>query len=66
MIKHYGDDKAPMQLRMLAEFMYGAGSMGQSGAGMRQVLRSMEGGGTGLGGNVMSMTHLSNMFGGGR
>lgn len=39
-IQHYGDEKAPMQVRMLAEAVYGAGSMGQSGAGMRQVLAS--------------------------
>jgi splicing suppressor protein 51 len=38
MVEHYGDDKAPMQLRMLAEAVYGMGSMGQNGAGMRKMI----------------------------
>ncbi|KAF1851614.1 uncharacterized protein K460DRAFT_362375 [Cucurbitaria berberidis CBS 394.84] len=58
MIQHYGDDKMPMQVRMLAEAVYGAGSMGQSGAGMRQVLMQMEKGGPGNG-QVMSMMNLA-------
>ncbi|EFQ95321.1 hypothetical protein PTT_06719 [Pyrenophora teres f. teres 0-1] len=36
MIQHYGDDKAPMQLRMLAEAVYGVGPMNQNGAGMQE------------------------------
>ena len=63
MVEHYGDEKAPMQLRMLAEAVYGVGSMGQNGAGMRKMMRSMESGGPGNG-NVMSMMDISRMMGG--
>jgi hypothetical protein len=65
MIKHYGDDKAPTQLIMVAEAVYGAGSMGQDGSAMRKMLSSMESGGPG-GGNVMSMMDVGKMMGGGR
>ncbi|KAI4610586.1 uncharacterized protein J4E87_010762 [Alternaria ethzedia] len=63
MISHYGDDKAPMQLRMVAEFVYGSGSKGESGTAMRKVLRGMEGGGLGLG-NFLPMS-LTKVMGGG-
>ena len=65
MIKHYGDDKAPMQVRMLAEAIIGVGSMGQNGAAMRRHLRQMESGGPGSG-NIMSMMNISSLLGGGR
>lgn len=65
MIKHYGDDKAPMQVRMLAEAIIGVGSMGQNGAAMRGHLRQMESGGPGSG-NIMSMMNVSSLLGGGR
>ncbi|CAA9966956.1 zf-MYND domain containing protein [Pyrenophora teres f. maculata] len=64
-IQHYGDEKAPMQLRMLAEVVYGAGSLGQNGASMRAMLRSMESGGPG-GGMHASMININNMFGRGQ
>ena len=52
---------------MVAELGYGAGSQGASGIGMRKVLRSMKGGGTELGpGNIMTITQISNLTGGGR
>lgn len=56
MIQHYGDEKAPMQLRMLAEVVYGAGSMGQSGAGMRKMMCQMEQGGPGNGLHMSMMS----------
>ena len=63
MIKHYSDDKAPMQLRMLAEAVYGAGSMGQDGSMMRKMMSQMESGRPGDG-NIMSMMNVSNLMGG--
>jgi mitochondrial splicing suppressor protein 51 len=42
MIAHYGDDKVPMQLRMLAKAVYGVRSIGQNGAGMHKVMHQME------------------------
>lgn len=41
-IEHYGDGKAPMQIRMLAEAIIGMGIMGQNGAGMRKMMMEME------------------------
>lgn len=41
-MQHYGDAKAPMQLRMLAEAIYGTGPMGQNGTGMRMLMVQME------------------------
>ena len=43
-IEHYGDSMFPMQLRMLAEAVYGRGPGGQSGRGMMQMMMAMEGG----------------------
>ncbi|KAJ1326964.1 zinc finger MYND domain-containing protein [Microdochium nivale] len=40
----YGDEKFPMQLRMLGEAIYSRGIMGQDGTGMRKVLASQEAG----------------------
>lgn len=57
-IKHYGDDKMPMQLRMLAEVIYGRGLMGQDGSMMRKHLVQMENGGPGQG-QFMSMLGLN-------
>jgi splicing suppressor protein 51 len=48
-IKRYGDDKMPMQLRMLAEAVYGRGLMGQDGTMMRKQMVMMENGGPGDG-----------------
>ncbi|KAF2820249.1 hypothetical protein CC86DRAFT_374458 [Ophiobolus disseminans] len=48
-INRYGDDKMPMQVRMVAEAVYGAGSMGQDGTFMRKQLSMMEQGGPGNG-----------------
>ncbi|KAL5119787.1 hypothetical protein ACEQ8H_002393 [Pleosporales sp. CAS-2024a] len=46
-VNHYGDPRAPMQLRMLAEAVYGVGSMGQNGSRMRKQMALMESGGPG-------------------
>lgn len=43
---HYGDGKMPMQLRMLAEMVYGSGPMGQDGSGMRKMMMKAESGGS--------------------
>ncbi|KAI1328072.1 hypothetical protein F5Y16DRAFT_164933 [Xylariaceae sp. FL0255] len=43
-IEYYGDSKFPMQLRMLAEKIFGRGPGGSSGAGMMGMMASMEGG----------------------
>ncbi|CAE7221112.1 hypothetical protein CFE70_010717 [Pyrenophora teres f. teres 0-1] len=64
MIQHYGDDKAPMQLRMLAEAVYGVGPMNQNGAGMRRLLRQMESGGSGNS-YFMNMIDTGQLIGGG-
>lgn len=53
-IEHYGDQKMPMQLRMLAEAVYGVGLMGQDGTFMRKQMMQMEKGGP-PGGQFMSM-----------
>ncbi|CAO2657805.1 Nn.00g070650.m01.CDS01 [Neocucurbitaria sp. VM-36] len=58
MIQHYGDEKMPMQVRMLAEAVYGVGTMGQDGSGMRKVMMQMEKGGPGNG-QHMSMMNLA-------
>jgi splicing suppressor protein 51 len=63
-IEHYGDEKAPMQLRMLAEAIIGAGLMGQDGSGMRKMMSSMESGGPGSGMKA-SMINVNQLFGGG-
>ncbi|RII14164.1 hypothetical protein CUC08_Gglean004306 [Alternaria sp. MG1] len=63
-VEHYGDDKASMQLMMLAEAVYGIGSMGQNGEEMRKMIRSMESGSSGNG-SFMSMLDISRMMGGG-
>ena len=52
-IFHCVDDKMPMQVRMLAEAVYGVGSMGQNGAMARKHMAQMERGGDGM--------HLSHM-----
>lgn len=57
MVQHYGDSKMPMQLRMLAEAVYGVGTMGQDGTFMRKQMMMMEQGGPGNG-QVMSMLGL--------
>ena len=41
-MEYYGDRTMPMQLRMLAESIYGKGPGGQSGAGMRQMMIGLE------------------------
>lgn len=46
-IEHYGDFQFPMQLRMLAEAVYGRGPGGSSGSGMRKMMASMEQGAMG-------------------
>lgn len=56
--KRYGDDKMPMQLRMLAEVIYGRGLMGQDGTMMRKQMVRMENGGPGDG-MVSSMLSLN-------
>ncbi|KAJ4366120.1 hypothetical protein N0V83_007755 [Neocucurbitaria cava] len=58
MIQHYGDDKMPMQVRMLAEAVYGVGTMGQDGSGARRMMMRMENGGSGND-QIMSMLNLA-------
>lgn len=41
-INHYGEERMPMQLRMLSEAIYGRGPAGQDGAGVRRMMMSME------------------------
>jgi mitochondrial splicing suppressor protein 51 len=41
-IERYGDDRFPMQLRMLGEVVYQRGPGGQDGTGMRVMMRQME------------------------
>jgi splicing suppressor protein 51 len=57
-IDHYGDQKTPMQFRMLAEVIYGVGVMGQDGTSMRRMMMETEKGGSGMGG-YMSMFSLN-------
>ncbi|KAF2621324.1 hypothetical protein BU25DRAFT_354671 [Macroventuria anomochaeta] len=54
-IQHYGDEKMPMQLRMLAEVVYGTGTMGQDGSGMRKLMMQVENDGSGKG---QAMSHI--------
>ncbi|KAF2703283.1 hypothetical protein K504DRAFT_463662 [Pleomassaria siparia CBS 279.74] len=57
-IQHYGCEKMPLQLRLLAEAIYGVGTMGQNGSQMRKMMRQMEGGGL-PNGQIMSMFDIS-------
>jgi hypothetical protein len=57
-IEHYGDQKMPMQLRMFAEAVYGAGLMGQDGTFMRKQMMQMENGGP-AGSQFMSMMGMT-------
>ncbi|KAI9688608.1 MAG: hypothetical protein M1820_010228 [Bogoriella megaspora] len=50
--EHYGHNQMPMQLRMLAETVYGSGPAGQDGTSMRLMMKSAESGGN------MSMMNL--------
>jgi splicing suppressor protein 51 len=65
-IQQYGDERAPMQLRMLAEAVYGRGSMGQDGTMMRRMLRQMENGGPGNGQHMSLLNMDASKFGGRR
>lgn len=47
LVEHYGEGRMPMQLRMLAECVYGTGPMGQDGSHMRKMMMQMENGGLG-------------------
>ena len=58
-IEHYGEQRMPMQLRMLGEAVYGRGPGGQSGAGMRSMMMAMEGGGLGGQDGLTSMLDMS-------
>ncbi|OAL49743.1 hypothetical protein IQ07DRAFT_588263 [Pyrenochaeta sp. DS3sAY3a] len=44
LIDHYGDRLMPMQLRMLAEAVYGKGPGGQNGSAMRKMMMMAENG----------------------
>ncbi|KAI1302222.1 putative MYND domain protein [Xylaria venustula] len=46
-IDHYGDQRFPMQLRMLAEQVLGRGFAGNNGSAMMSMMASMESGGSG-------------------
>ncbi|KAF9207771.1 hypothetical protein BGZ49_010593 [Haplosporangium sp. Z 27] len=59
LIKHYGNDRMPMQLRMFGEQVYGTGPGGMSGVEMlRQMVESENGGG------YCSTINISNLLGG--
>lgn len=47
-IEHYGSPNMPMQLRMLAEEVYGTPLMGADGKAMRMMMMAQESGGGGL------------------
>ncbi|RYP21687.1 hypothetical protein DL765_002148 [Monosporascus sp. GIB2] len=53
---HYGDAKFPMQLRMLAEAVYGRGPGGQDGSAMRRMMAMQE---AGAGARHMSLLDVS-------
>ena len=53
----YGDDKMPMQIRMLAETVYARGPGGADGTAMRRAMMSMEANDGREGNGVMSMMH---------
>ncbi len=56
----YGSPQMPMQLRMLAEAVYGRGLGGMSGTSMRKMMASMEAGGAGgMEGMVSSVVDLT-------
>jgi splicing suppressor protein 51 len=56
-IDRYGDSKMRMQVRMLAEAVYGSGSMGQDATPMRRAMTQMESGGPGNG-QIMSILSI--------
>jgi splicing suppressor protein 51 len=57
-IAHYGDQRMSMQLRMLAEDIYGSPPAGSGpGTAMRKTMASMEAGGSGDG-RAMSLMHV--------
>ncbi|KAF1363370.1 hypothetical protein EJ07DRAFT_163236 [Lizonia empirigonia] len=41
-VQHYRDEKMPMQLRMLAEVVYGTGTMGHDGSDVRKLMMQLE------------------------
>lgn len=58
LVDRYGDQKMPMQLRMMAEIVYGRGPGGQDGTGMRRMMMNMEANNGVEGQEVMSMLSL--------
>ncbi|KAF1365201.1 hypothetical protein EJ07DRAFT_95384 [Lizonia empirigonia] len=50
-IQHYGDRHMPMQLRMLAEVVYGTSTMGHNGSDVQNLMMLMESGGLRNGGS---------------
>ncbi|RYC60156.1 hypothetical protein CHU98_g6056 [Xylaria longipes] len=59
-IEHYGDQRFPMQLRMLAGTVIGRGIGGNDGTQMRKMMVMMENGGLG---HATSMMGLDNVTG---
>lgn len=51
-VQHYGNEKMPMQLRMLAEVVYGTSTMGRNGSDARKLMVQMESGGLRNGGSM--------------
>ncbi|KAF4469528.1 MYND domain [Fusarium albosuccineum] len=62
-IARYGDQRFPMQLRMVAEAIYLTGVGGSDGAGMRKMMAAMEGGDDAFGGMKATMMDASAMMG---
>ena len=58
-MKKYGADTMPMQLRMLAETVYGQGPGGQDGTAMRQMMMGIE---SGQLGGTASLLNVQNLF----
>ncbi|KAL7933504.1 hypothetical protein V8C35DRAFT_304601 [Trichoderma chlorosporum] len=69
-VEQYGDPQFPMQLRMLAEAVYGRGPGGDDGTAMRKMMAAMEGGeyGADMQGSMLDTTTmgLSDIYNGGR
>lgn len=56
-IQHYGNEMMPMQLRMLAEAIYGFGIMGQDGSGIRKMLMQQENGSSSHHMSLLNLAH---------
>ncbi|KAI0485771.1 putative MYND domain protein [Xylaria cf. heliscus] len=58
-IEHYGDQRFPMQLRMLGEAVIGRGFSGHDGTQARKMMAMMENGGVGNASHMMTLDALT-------